>query len=80
MSERNGKLSDSSKLVRDLQPQLDMHKPIESNGIHSSVLKELADVIMRLLAIIFQWSWKSEEVLFDWKKSSQFSRKEGRSL
>ena len=37
------------------------------NGIHPRVLKELADVIMGPLSIIFQRSWESGEVPVDWK-------------
>ena len=32
------------------------------DGIHPRVLKELADVIMGPLSIIFPWSWESGEV------------------
>ena len=35
--------------------------------IHLRVLKELADVIVRPLSMIFQCSWESGEVPVDWK-------------
>lgn len=45
------------------------------DGIHPSTLKELADVIVRLLSIIFKGSWESGEVSVGWKLAkSQFSR------
>ena len=37
------------------------------NGIHPSVLKELAHVIAGPLSTIFQWSWDSVEVPVNWK-------------
>jgi len=40
---------------------------VAPNRIHSRVLKELANVITRLVFIIFQWSWESGEVPIDWK-------------
>jgi len=38
--------------------------------IHSRVLKELADVIIRHLSIIFQQSWESGDVPVNWKLAS----------
>ncbi|CAM4383837.1 unnamed protein product, partial [Caretta caretta] len=40
------------------------------DALHPRVLKELADVIAEPLAIIFQNSWRSGEVLDDWKKAN----------
>lgn len=38
-----------------------------SDGVHSQVLKKLADVIVRPLTIIFELSWCLREVPEDWK-------------
>ncbi|CAM5083381.1 unnamed protein product [Natator depressus] len=40
------------------------------DALHPRVLKELADVIAELLAIIFENSWRSGEVPDDWKKAN----------
>lgn len=45
--------------VQDLLLQLDAHKTMGPDGIHSWVLKELANVTTELLSIIFQCSWES---------------------
>lgn len=37
------------------------------NGIHPRVLKELSNVIMRPLLIIFLQSWESGEISVNWK-------------
>ena len=47
--------------------QLDAHKSLGPDGIHPRILKQLADVIVGPLSIIFQWSWESGEVPVDWK-------------
>ncbi|GAB0186403.1 mitochondrial enolase superfamily member 1 [Grus japonensis] len=38
--------------------------------MHLQVLRELADVIARLLSIIFERSWRTGEVPEDWKKAN----------
>lgn len=47
--------------------QLDCHKFMEPNEIHARVLKELAEVIVKLLSTIYQWSWSSGEMSEDWR-------------
>lgn len=39
---------------------------MRNNGIHPRILKELTDVIAKLLLIDLEWSWKSREVPADW--------------
>ncbi|KAK4807113.1 hypothetical protein QYF61_018454 [Mycteria americana] len=63
----NDKLPADSELVRDLLLQLDAHKSMGPDGIHPRVLKELANVIVGPLSIIFQRSLESGEVPVDWK-------------
>lgn len=54
----------------DLLFQLDAYKSMERDGIRARVLKELADVIVRCLSIIFQQSLESGEVSINWKLSN----------
>lgn len=58
------------ELVWDLLFQLDAYKSMERDGIRARVLKELADVIVRCLSIIFQQSLESGEVSINWKLSN----------
>lgn len=37
------------------------------NGIHPRILKEFADIIVRPLPTVSQWSWESREVPIIWK-------------
>jgi len=61
------KLLANSELMCNLLLQQDAYKSMETNGIHSRVLKDLTDVTVRPLSIIFQWSWESGEVTVNWK-------------
>ncbi|KGL93545.1 hypothetical protein N301_03816, partial [Charadrius vociferus] len=57
------------ELVCQLIRELDLYKLMGPDNIHPRVLKELADVA-RQLSIIFGKSWRSEDVLEDWKKTN----------
>ncbi|CAM5087737.1 unnamed protein product [Eretmochelys imbricata] len=47
-----------------------MHKSMGPDSLHPRVLRELVDVIAELLDIIFENSWGSGEVPYDWKKAN----------
>lgn len=49
----DNELPDTPKLVQDLLFYLDANKSVASDGIQTRLLKELVDVITRLLSIIF---------------------------
>ncbi|TRZ07979.1 hypothetical protein HGM15179_019124 [Zosterops borbonicus] len=53
--------------VRQLLSCLDVHKSVGRDGIHSRVMRELADELVKLLSIIYQESWITGEVPDDWK-------------
>jgi len=55
------------KLVQDLLLHLDACKSMGLGGIHPRVHRELADVTVRPLSIILQWSWECGEVSVDGK-------------
>ncbi|CAM4597055.1 unnamed protein product [Lepidochelys kempii] len=68
--EGGGQPSVKEEVVRDYLEKLDEHKSMGPDALHLRMLKELADVIAEPLAIIFENSWRSGEVLEDWKKAN----------
>ncbi|GAB0203755.1 mitochondrial enolase superfamily member 1 [Grus japonensis] len=56
--------------VREHLGKLDIHRSMGPDGMHPRVLRELEDVIARLLAIIFERSWRTGEVPEDWRKAN----------
>ncbi|GAB0183198.1 mitochondrial enolase superfamily member 1 [Grus japonensis] len=56
--------------VREHLGKLDTHKSMGPDGMHPRVLRELADVIFKLLSIIFERSWRTAEVPEDWRKAN----------
>ncbi|KAK4821781.1 hypothetical protein QYF61_002197 [Mycteria americana] len=60
----------NQELVCELLQQLDPYKWMGPDNIHPRVLRELADVIVRLLSIIFDKSWTSGDIPEDWKKAN----------
>ena len=55
------------KIVLDLLQKLDAYKSMGPDGLHPRVLRELADVVAKLLSIAFWQSWLTGDVLVDWK-------------
>ena len=55
------------KIVLDLLRKLDAYKSTGPHGLHPRVLRELADVVAKLLSIAFWQSWLTGDVLVDWK-------------
>ena len=55
------------KIVLDLLRKLDAYKSMGLDGLYPRVLRELADVVAKPLAIIFQQSWLTGDVPVNWK-------------
>ncbi|KFQ52117.1 hypothetical protein N333_01579, partial [Nestor notabilis] len=49
---------------------LNVHKSMGPDEIHTWVLKELANEVARPLSIIFEKSWQSSEAPGDWRKGN----------
>ncbi|KGL93850.1 RNA-directed DNA polymerase from mobile element jockey, partial [Charadrius vociferus] len=56
--------------VRDHLRNLKVHKSMGPDRIHPRVLRELADEVVKPLAIIFEKSWWSGEVPANWKRGN----------
>ncbi|XP_062425881.1 uncharacterized protein LOC134137198 [Rhea pennata] len=55
--------------IRDLLGRLDIHKSMGPDRMHLRVLRELADVVAKLLSIISERSRRTGEVPEDWRKA-----------
>ncbi|PKU34385.1 rna-directed dna polymerase from mobile element hypothetical protein [Limosa lapponica baueri] len=55
------------EMVRDLLDHLDMHKSMGPEWTHPRVLRELVELFIKLLSIIYQQSWLTGEVPADWR-------------
>ncbi|KFV90925.1 hypothetical protein N326_01924, partial [Eurypyga helias] len=53
--------------VSDLLYHLDNHNSVGLEGIHTRVLRELAEMLTKPLSIICQQSWLTGEVPVDWR-------------
>jgi len=56
--------------VRDCLRNLKVHKSTGPDKMHPQVLRELADEVAKLLSTIFERSWRSGEVLTDWRRGN----------
>ncbi|PKU27117.1 rna-directed dna polymerase from mobile element jockey-like [Limosa lapponica baueri] len=65
-----GSLSVKEESVCELLRELDPYKSTGPDIIHPRVLRELANVIARMLSIIFKKSWRSGDIPEDWKKAN----------
>ncbi|KAK4830415.1 hypothetical protein QYF61_010946 [Mycteria americana] len=65
--DQNGAPMIQGEMVSDLLHHLDTHKSMGPDEIHPRVLKELADVLIKPLSIIYQQSWLTGEVPADWR-------------
>ncbi|RMC06468.1 hypothetical protein DUI87_15903 [Hirundo rustica rustica] len=64
---KNDQISVDPEIVHDLLLQLDCYKSMGPDGIHPRALKEMADIIIKSLLMIFEPSWESGDVPADWK-------------
>ncbi|KFQ72658.1 RNA-directed DNA polymerase from mobile element jockey, partial [Phaethon lepturus] len=55
------------EMVSDLLHHLDTHKSMGPDGIHPRILRELVEVLIKSLSIIYQQSWLTGEVPVAWK-------------
>ncbi|RMC20752.1 hypothetical protein DUI87_01604 [Hirundo rustica rustica] len=78
--EQNGPPIIQEEAVRELLRCLGTHKSMGPDGIHSRVMRELADELAKPLSIIYQQSWLTGEVPDDWKLANvtPIHRKGGR--
>ncbi|KFR04757.1 hypothetical protein Y956_16401, partial [Nipponia nippon] len=58
------------ELVCELLQELDPYKSMGPDAIHQRVLRELADVIVGPLSIVFEKSWRLGDVPEDWRKAN----------
>lgn len=65
--EQNKALIIHKEMVSDLQLHLEICKSKGPDGIHLGVLRELVEVLIKLLCIIYQQSWLAGEVPVKWQ-------------
>ncbi|GAB0206371.1 mitochondrial enolase superfamily member 1 [Grus japonensis] len=74
LEDRDGEQNEApiiqGEMVSNLLHHLDTHKSMGLDGTHPRVLRELAEVLTKLLSIIYQQSWLTGEVPVDWRLAS----------
>ncbi|PKU31730.1 rna-directed dna polymerase from mobile element jockey-like [Limosa lapponica baueri] len=55
-----------AEMVSDLLQHLNLQRSIGPNGVHPRVLRELVEVLIKPLSIVYQQSWLTEEVSVDY--------------
>ncbi|KAK4827350.1 hypothetical protein QYF61_017248 [Mycteria americana] len=65
--DHNGAPIIQGEMVSDLLHHLDTHRSMGPDGIHARVLRELAEVLIKPISIIYQQSWLTGEVPVDWR-------------
>ncbi|KAK4827442.1 hypothetical protein QYF61_017999 [Mycteria americana] len=72
LEDRDGEQNEApiiqGEMVSDLLHHLDTYKSMGLDGIHPRVLRELAEVLTKLLSMLYQQSWLSGEVPADWRR------------
>ena len=54
-------------MVFSLLQKLDTHMSMGPDGLHPTVLRDLADMVAKTLSIILQQSWLTRNVMVDWR-------------
>ncbi|KAK4832377.1 hypothetical protein QYF61_022232 [Mycteria americana] len=72
--DRNGEQNEDpiiqGEMVSDLLHHLDTHSSMGPDGIHPRVLREVAEMLTKLLSIIYQQSWLTREFPVDWRSEN----------
>lgn len=57
-------------LVRNFLVKLHTYESMGPNGMHPQALKEQAEVVTKLLCIVFERSWRVEVMPEDWRRGN----------
>ncbi|KAK4826886.1 hypothetical protein QYF61_012074 [Mycteria americana] len=71
LEDRDGEQNEApiiqGEMVSHLLHHLDIHKSMGLGGIHPRVLRELVEVLTKLLSMLYQQSWLTRDVPADWR-------------
>ncbi|KAK4823184.1 hypothetical protein QYF61_027088 [Mycteria americana] len=80
LEDRDGEQNEApiiqGEMVSNLLHHLDTHKSMGPDEIQPRVLRELAEVLTKLLSILYQQSWLTREVPVDWRLANKKDCKE----